>query len=198
MKNVLNISKKGILMVTMFATLLSSANESSFNTIKDDAKKTALTLTDVKAGNQLSIKDANGIVLYTELIQKSGIYAKGFDLTSLPNGAYVFELDKEVEIKTIPFIINQNNIVVYKSKQTTNFKPHLTQKGNLLFVSKLSPNLEAVRISVYSNNNSEYELLHSEKITDVQIAERVYKLEKGNYKIIINSDNKEFTKFINN
>jgi hypothetical protein len=40
--------------------------------------------------------------------------------------------------------------------------------------------------------------LHSEKITGVQAIERVYKLEKGNYKIIINSDNKEFTKFINN
>jgi hypothetical protein len=196
MKNVLNNSKKGILMVTMFATLLSFANEASF--IKDDAKKTALTLTDVKAGNQLFIKDANGNILYSELIQKSGIYSKGFDLTSLPHGDYIFELDKDLEIKTIPFSISFKNVVVNRSKGTTSYKPHLKQKGNLLFVTKLSPNLEAMKISIYADNNSEYELLHSEKITGVQAIERVYKLEKGNYKIIINSDNKEFTKFINN
>jgi len=183
-------------MVTMFATLLSFANEASF--IKDDAKKTALTLTDVKAGNQLYIKDANGNILYSELIQKSGIYAKGFDLTSLPNGEYIFELDKDFEIKTIPFTISFKNVVVNRRKGTTSFKPHLKQKGNLLFVTKLSPNLEAMKISIHTDNNSEYELLHSEKITGVQAIERVYKLEKGNYKIIINSDNKEFTKFINN
>jgi hypothetical protein len=33
-----------------------------------------------------------------------------------------------------------------------------------------------------SDNNRAYQLLHSEK---------VYKLEKGNYKIVINSDSKE-------
>ena len=41
-------------------------------------------------------------------------------------------------------------------------------------------------------------LLHSEKIEGSQKVERVYKLEKGNYTIVINSDNKEYTKFINN
>ncbi|MEN3323900.1 hypothetical protein VP395_09185 [Mariniflexile soesokkakense] len=198
MKNVLNNSKKGILMVTMCATLLSFANEASFSTIKDDAKRTALTLTDVKVGNQLSIKDVNGFVLYTERIQKSGIYTKGFDLTSLPNGNYVLELEKDVEIKTIPFTISFKNIVVDKNNETTSFKPHMRQKDNLLFITKLSPNLEAIKISVYTDNNSEYELLHSEKIAGVLAIERVYKLEKGNYKVVISSDNKEFTKFINN
>ncbi|MBP0902774.1 hypothetical protein ACFSKN_07120 [Mariniflexile gromovii] len=198
MKNVINNSKKGFLMVTLFATLLSFANEGSFSTIKDDAKKTALTLTNVKAGNQLYIKDANGVILYNELIQKSGIYAKGFDLTSLPEGEYVFELDKDLETTTIPFTVSFKNIVINRNKETTSYKPYMSQKGNLLFVSKLSPNLGAVKISVYADNNNDYELLHSEKIEGLQSVERAYKLEKGNYKIVINSDNKEFTKFINN
>ena len=185
-------------MATMFATLLSFANEASFSTIKDDAKKTALTLTDVKIGNQLSIKDANGILLYTEEIKKSGNYIKGFDFTSLPDGEYVFELDKDVEIKTIPFTVSKTKVLINRRGETTNFKPQFRQKDNLLFVTKLSPNLEAVKISVYSNTNDQFELLHTENIKDVQTAERVYKLEKGNYKIVINSDNKEFTKFINN
>ena len=96
MKNAVKHSKKGILMVTLFATLLSFANDASFYTISTDAKRTALTLRDVKEGNLLSIKDNNGVVLYKESIQKTGIYTKGFDLTSLPDGMYVFELDKDL------------------------------------------------------------------------------------------------------
>ena len=61
-------------MVTMFATLLSFANEASFYSIKNDAKRTSLTLDNVKQGNLLSIKDNNGIILYKEIIQKSGTY----------------------------------------------------------------------------------------------------------------------------
>ena len=54
MKNAIKYSKKGIVMVTLFTTLLSFANENSFFNIKNDAKKTALTLKSVKEGNQLS------------------------------------------------------------------------------------------------------------------------------------------------
>jgi len=98
MKNVINSIKKGFLMATIFATTLSFANEVSLTTIKNDADKTSLTLTDVKQGNLLSIKDENGITLYKESIEKTGIYTKGFDLTALPNGEYSFEIDKDVEI----------------------------------------------------------------------------------------------------
>jgi hypothetical protein len=110
MKNVIKNTKKGILMVTMFATLLSFANEAPFYTIKKDAERTSLTLNDVKQGNLLSIKDDNGIILYKELIQKSGMYTKEFDLTTLPDGAYIFELDKDLEINTIPFTVNSNEV----------------------------------------------------------------------------------------
>lgn len=185
-------------MVTMFATLLSFANEASFYTIKIDAKRTSLTLNNVKQGNLLSIKDENGFVLYKELIQKSGYYSKGFDLTSLPEGSYVFELDKDLEIKTIPFTVKSNVIIVKTASEKTSYKPHVRQKDNLLFISKLSPNLEAIKVSIYADNNSEFELMHSEKIGGTNTIERVYKLEKGNYKITINSDDKEYTTFINN
>ena len=198
MKNVLNNTKKGILMVTLFATMLSFANEASFYTIKNDAKKTALTLTNVKQGDLLSIKDENGIVLYKEQIQKTGVYVKGFDLTLLPDGEYVFELDKDLEIKTIPFTVKTSKVLVNRALEATTFKPYVKQKDNLLFISKLSPNMEAVKISIYADNNSEFELLHSEKVSGTKAVERVYKLEKGNYKITINSNNKEFTTFINN
>ena len=97
MKNAVKHSKKGILMVTMFATLLSFANDASLFNIKNEAKGISLTLFNVKQGNLLSVKDTNGIILFKEYIQESGTYTKGFDLTALPSGAYIFELDKDLE-----------------------------------------------------------------------------------------------------
>ena len=58
MKNVIKHSKKGILMVSMLATLLSFANEEvPFYSIKNEANRTALTLNNVKEGDLLFIKD---------------------------------------------------------------------------------------------------------------------------------------------
>lgn len=198
MKNVIKIVKKCILIVTVFACMLTSANEKSTRIVNINAKSTSFTLNNVKEGDLLTIKDYEGVVLYEEVIKYSGTYRKGFDLSALPNGDYFFEVEKDFEIKIIPFTINTKNVVFNKENEETKFKPFISQKNNLVFISKLTPELESVKIQIYSNINNERELLHSENIKGSQKVERVYKLEKGNYFIVINSDNKEFTKFINN
>lgn len=198
MKNVIKATKKSILLVTVFVSMLSNANEINSLYSKDDIKNTALTITDLKEGNLLTIKDYYGEVLYKELIKVSGTYRKGFNLKSLPEGDYFFEVEKDFEIKTIPFIIKSNVVVILKANETSSYKPSIRQRDNLVFISKLSPSLENVKISVYSIGNNGSELLYSENIEGVQTVERVYKLEKGDYKIVFNSNNQEFTKFINN
>ena len=185
-------------MVTMLITSLSFAKEPSFYSIKNDVKKTSLTLSDVKQGNKFSIKDKNGIVLYKEEIQKSGVYTKGFNFSSLPDGNYVFELDKDLEINTIPFTVKENTVSVNKNSETTTYKPYVKQKNNLLLISKLSPNFETMNISIYADNHRDFELIYTEKIEGIKVIEKVYKLEKGTYKVTINSNNKEYTTIINN
>ncbi len=132
MKNVLNNSKKGFLMVTMFATLLSFANEAPFYTIKNNAERTSLTLNNVKQGTLLSIKDNNGIILYKELILPTGTYTKAFDLTALPNGSYIFELDKDVEIQSIPFNVLTKTVTFMKDSEKPIFKPVTRIKGDIV------------------------------------------------------------------
>ena len=198
MKNVIKTIKKSILLATVFASMVVSANEISTRIVNIDAKATSFTLNNVKEGNLLTIKDTEGVVLYKELIKISGTYKKGFDLSALPIGDYFFEVEKDFEIKTIPFKVNTNNVVFNKVMEKTTFKPVINHKSNLVFINKLTPELEAVKIKIYSTTNNENVLLHSEKIEGSQKVERVYKLEKGNYTIVINSDNKEYTKFINN
>lgn len=198
MKKVINTMKKNLIVLAVFTAMLGNANEISTLSIKKDLKETALTINNVKAGNLLTIKDYNGITLYKELINFSGTYKKGFDLTALPNGKYFFEVNKELEIKTIPFTVKSNEVVFNKKAEVITFKPYVRQKGDLMLVSKLAPNLETLKIDIYSEVNGSSQLIYSEKVEDTQAIERVYKLEKGRYKIIFNSNNKVFTKFINN
>jgi hypothetical protein len=195
MKNLITPFKKSILLAAVFSTMIATANENP-STVKKEATKTSLTI-NVKKGNLLSVKDANGTTLYKETMNFSGTYRKAFNLTALPDGNYFFEVDKALETKTIPFTINEGNVTYNTDKEATTYKPYFNQKGNILFVSKLSPNFEAATITIYADANNE--LLFSEKVEGVQSIEKVYKLEKEkSYKIVINSDNKEYTKFINN
>jgi len=197
MKNTIKTSKKILLTVAMLTAMLGNANETSFN-IKDDAKKTALTINNVKEGNLISIKDQNGIILYKELIQTSGSYEKRFDLTALPNGDYFFELDKDLEIKTIPFTVKSNNVVFNKEKEVVIFKPYVNQKKGLVLISKLAPNLEPLTINIYAETNTGLKPVHHENIKGEKIIERVYKLNKGKFLIVFNSNGRTFKKFINN
>jgi hypothetical protein len=203
MKNAIKNTKKGILMVTMIAASLSFANEGTpFFKIVNNAKKTSLTLNNVKKGSLLSIKDINGVKLYEEVIQMNGLYGKAFDLTALENGSYVFELDGEVEIKVIPFTVESNTITYNTEEAKSIFKPTIRVKGDLVLVSKLSLNNEPLKINIYNNDSNSYELVLSETIkNNTKSIERAYKiagLNKGNYTIVLNTEGKEFTKFINN
>ncbi|WP_345273354.1 hypothetical protein [Flaviramulus aquimarinus] len=195
MKNAIKTSKKILLTVAMLIAMLGNANEISIN---GDVEKTALTINNVKEGNLISIKDQNGIILYKELIKASGNYEKNFDLTALPNGNYFFELDKDLEIKTIPFTVESNNVIFKKEEEVVTFKPYVNQKKGLVLVSKLAPNLESLSINIYAQTNTGLKPVYNETIKGERTIERVYKLNKGSYLIVFNSNGRTFEEFIKN
>jgi hypothetical protein len=202
MKNVIKNTKKGFLMVTMFFTLLSTANEASNFNVKIRAGRTSLTLMNVKKGNQLSIKDNNGIILYKEFIQQSGVFTKGFDLTALSDGLYSFELEKDLEIKTIPFSVKSNTVVLSKEEEKITYKPFVQVKDDLLYVTQLTLNEEPLKLKIYFsdfNSPNDLELMHSEEIKKTMNIQKAFKLsglDKGTYKLVMNANNKVYTKFI--
>ncbi len=201
MKNVINNSKKVFLMVALLATVMGYANDRTFFISKGEANKTVLSI-DVKEGNLFTIKDENGITLYKEAIQQTGIYTKGFDLTSLPDGSYFFELDKDVEVTTIPFTVSSKEVTFNKALSKTIFKPLTVVKNDYILVSQLSLNETPLEVEIYYEAGSytePYQLLHSETISGTKNIKRVYKLAnfvEGKYKIVYKSEGKEFIKFI--
>ena len=72
-------------MVATMATVMGYASEISLTNYGSNLRSAALIIENVKEGNLLFIKDVYGSILYKEVIEQTGLYYKGFDLTALPN-----------------------------------------------------------------------------------------------------------------
>lgn len=191
--------KKGILLVTMLAAMISYASRPATLDKKVEIKNTTLSIHNVKQGQQLVIKDYNGIVLYKELIANSGAYHKGFDLTALPNGNYYFELDKDTEVQIIPFKVLMNKVEFLKDKETKFFKPIIRFKDNKVLLSRLSLDYKPLEVKIYYDDYSNKELIHTETFKDTKMVERVYALDKtkkGKYSVVIKTEGRAFTESI--
>jgi len=201
MKNVMNNLKKVSLMVALFATVLAYAADGKFR-IKNSTERTELTLENVKVGDLFLIKSERGVILYKETIEQMGLYRKGFDFTKLPDGKYFFELEKDVEIVTIPFTVKNNLFSYDKALATSLFKPITSVKGDQVFINKLSLNNESLSIKVFFETGvyvKDYQLIHSELIKNTKEIKRVYKIKnfnKGKYKIVYRTEDRTFTEYI--
>lgn len=192
-------------MVAMIVTVMGYANETpfTFNVNKSDQKVT-IRLGNVKQGNLLSIKGIGNITLYKEHIEKEGDYAKVFDLESLPDGNYYFELNKDIEITEIPFSVFSGKVIIKKALSKTIFKPITVVKGNQVHVSKLSLNKLPLKVDIYfigDNPNDEYELVYSKTLDEKQTKsiEKIFKfddLDTGQYKIVYHCDSREYVELI--
>lgn len=200
MKKVLKLSICMLVMISSIAT--SYANDYSVRINEKGKKEITLTLDHVKVGQQLYIKEVDGLTLYTEAFKTSGIYNNKFDLSNLPNGNYYFEHEKDYQIKIMPFKVVSGEVVFNRDKELTVFKPVFKVKNNNIYLSKLALNKEDLNVKIYYDSNygkSDFELIHSETITDEINIERIYSLsdkEKGDYRIDIEANGRSYSEFV--
>jgi hypothetical protein len=200
MKNTFKNTGKSILMVAMLAASLTYAKETAPAKEKNAPEKTTtLVIKNVKMGHELQIKDAEGLILYSEMIKRNGVYSKRFNLSELPDGDYIFELDKDLEIKLMPFTVKENLVVFDKALEKTIFKPYIKTVNGKIYVSKLDLDKGTTNIEIYFNNflgNSE--LIYSETINDTSVIQKVVDVSavNGTYKVVLKTNEKEFNTFI--
>lgn len=190
--------RHSLVVMAMLGVITSYANFTPTIPLNNNVKTTILKLDDVREGQRLLIKSNNGTILYRESISKTGGYQKEFDLTSLPNGNYFFELEKDVEIQIIPFTVDSNTVEFSKENKVTIFKPMVRTADNKLLVSRLSLDLKPMTLEIYYDdpNTSNYVRIYSETIENTKIIERVYALDKnlpGKYKVVTKSEGRVFT-----
>ncbi len=188
------IRKSLILVALLTAVTVSYGNEISGNTNKGKIVRTNVTFKDVKKGSILTIKDTNGLILYKEAIQLNGTYTKGFDLTSLPDGNYYFEMDKDVEVKIIPFKVASSVVTFDKDSEASIFKPVVfVSNKKYVHVSKTAVNSGDLNIEIFAENGDS---VYSEKIQkEGDILGKIYDFstsEKGIYTFVMKTDGRRF------
>ena len=188
------IKKYLVVIVMMLVTSINYANKNTAVKIVD-GKKVRIEFESVKKGHTLSVKDKNGTVIYSQEIENSGTYSKVLDLSKLEKGNYTTELEKDFEIVIKPFTVLDGQVSFDEEK--TIFKPVIRTEDNLVLISKLAFDKQPLKIAIYYND----EVIFSETVTDEKnLLKRVYKLskeEKGDYKVIINSNNRSYIKDFN-
>ena len=86
-----------------------------------------------------------------------------------------------------------NGAVSYIKETDKIFKPSIRLKSDLLLISKVSFVKKPLNITLYYKDV----MIHSEKVDGENLVNRVYKLsntEKGAYKVVIASDNRNYVK----
>lgn len=191
------LTHKSLVVLGLFATMFMFGNSATGTFKENEPNVTSMSFKKVKFGSKLSIKDGQGLVLYKESILKTGDYRKEFDLTTLPNGNYYFELDSEFKIMIIPFKVVSNQVEFKKEEKSTIFKPYVRVKDKMVFVSRVSLEESPIEYKIYYADN--YDVVLSEKFDSKSSVKRIYdfsKAKKGNYLFVFKSNGRKFTKTV--
>ena len=167
MKNILR-------KATLFALLLGTLSTNATVT-KNDTDATIVRFGFVKEGAQIFIKDAEDYLLHEINVEQTGHYIKSFDLTTLPNGVYRFEIHDEQTIQIKPFHINKGVAVFDETSDYTFFKPVITPFDNKVTLTCTTLNNDPFEVKIYDDQDR---LLYKEKITEAESLKRIYNLSQ--------------------
>lgn len=176
----------------MFVTLCNYANNGKvlYNVV--NAKNVKIVFENVKKGQQLTVNDENGVELHSELLTKEGDITKVFDLSSLNDGLYTNQLNKEFLIVRKYVKVKNNKVIFTENSEQVIFKPTFKNNEDLVMISKLDFNRNPLKVSIYFEGN----MILSETVKSELLVNRIYKLNKdlkGNYSVVVNSNGKSYS-----
>lgn len=190
-----NLARKSLVAVGLMMSLSTLANDNELAIKEKETNVTSIRFENVIQGSSLTIKDENGLVLYNESIEQSGDYSKGFDLSSLPNGDYFFELNSELKLVVIPFNVDASEVVLDKGSEESIYKPAVVTKENMVYVSRTAIDESPLSCKIYYADN--YDLVHRAKFEEMEEVKTAYDFstaKKGNYVFVFESKGRKFTK----
>ncbi len=183
-----------LVVVFMLGTLFNYANNGNeINSKTVNAKKVRVEFKNVKKGHLLTIKDKNGVQLHSETVTKIGDLNKTFDLSSLIDGTYTIELNKDFKIIVKTINVKNDRVFFNNNDNKVIAKPIISNNENILKISKINSNKEPLKVVVYYNS----EIIYTETIENNTVLNRVYKLNKditGEYTAIVYSNNRSYSK----
>lgn len=190
------VIKNSLLMLALFTTMYAYSGEVitfSNHSIKGSV---LVKIDQVEKGTQLLIKDLEGVSLYNENIIEDGAFNKTFDLSTLPDAEYYFEISTEDVIKTIPFSISNSDVAFNQGAEKSIYKPKILIEDNFVYVSNTSSVGQDMGVEVFYEG---YDLAFDESFSGAESINRTYDFSnslKGTYTIVLKTEGRTFVDYI--
>lgn len=197
MKTIKTISKLAMLFAFVaFANTLMASGNLKVNILPLTSETAVVAISNTTASNfQISIENEKGeTIYYKETGADNKDYRKVFDFSNLEDGDYKLTASIDGLTTERSFKIENKNIAVGKEK--SNMEPYFAYKEGVLKLSYLNFSEENLSLNLYNN----YDLVYSKNIGDkfnVNEGFDLSKLERGNYSVVLSTDNKSYTYNVN-
>ncbi len=100
---------------------------------------------------EVSLEDAQGVVLYSETAKNTNSFSKRLSLINLEAGNYILTIKKNL-VKTVqPFELTETSVIISENERKEKFLPNIVQKGKKLDVNVLLGNYSNVHVLIYDN-----------------------------------------------
>ncbi len=192
--------KKTILSALVFGTLMSgklTASDGYSESPSDNpAKSTVVSFNEVNPGDVLYIRDRDGISYYSEKVKANGIYTKLFNLASLPENQYYFEMEKADKITLIPFKVEGESVTLNNEMRKNVVKPQLVTRIDQVFLTRDVKDAQSLKVDIYYRGR---ELVHSEEFEKAGRLLRKYNFSnsrKGEYLFLIKYDDRVLEEYV--
>lgn len=188
--------KKSLLVVAVLTTMVINATNTN-NVVVNviDVKVIDLKLNNSDGELQISVIDTYGEVLHVEEFVGS-FFSKKYDLNTLPEGDYYFEIEGQTKINLMHFNISKNGIEFKNVVDSVYYKPTVRQDGDLFFITKVALEEESLVITLLDKNLN---TLYKEELSNnVNLGKtlNLTKLEAGTYNLLLKSGGKTFVQKI--
>jgi hypothetical protein len=152
-----------ILVVALIATLFSQTAFSNTNERNFDLGGTTVKISSVqksvvvnlgsvqKEEITISIEDAAGNILVTEIVKNNANFVKRYNVSKLEVGQYSITITKKTLRTVQPFSVSAVGVTMSDIEKKEKFIPYLVQNGNKLDVNVLLGNYNNITIKIVDN-----------------------------------------------
>ena len=152
MKKILKLS---LVLVVLLTTMNIHAGELEFtlDVKKEKGKMVTFALNKINKIN-LSVYDAEGGLIHSEMAESQTNINRTYDLRSLPDGTYFLEAESDIKIYSYEISVAGETASLSANAILEIYKPAFVNKKGLEWVSILNLEKSPVNIKVYDKENN--------------------------------------------
>lgn len=186
--------KTGLLSVALLGSLVANASK-IVTTASSKSKVVYIGLTNISQGEVLSIKDTDGVQLYSVSLDKSEAFNKKFDFSTIPSGVYFIETKEAKEITVTPLIVSEDKVAIITDSSKRFRAPSITLDGKVARILVRNFNEVPVSITIYDEAGNK---LKEDKSLNLLVynAYNFSDLPEGAYTISVTQGDYNFTETV--